>query len=64
MEPAAVCPQAVISAYCMMTMDYEEDVLFISLKRPCKLLSAETINSMTTKWLYKQGLRDFSAHST
>ena len=64
MERATVCPQAVISAYLMMTMDYKGDFLFISLKRPRKPLSADTINSMTAKWLHKQGLRDFSAHNT
>ena len=64
MEPATVCPQSVISAYRMMTMDYEGDFLFVSLRRLRKLLLADTINSMTTKWLHKQGLRDFSAHST
>ena len=64
MEPATVCPQAVIPAYGVMTMDYEEDCLFVSLERPRKPLSADTINSMTTKWLHKQGLRGFSAHST
>ena len=64
MEPATVCPQAVISAYRMMTMDYEGYFLFVSLKGPRKPLSADTINSMTTNGLHKQGLRDFSAHST
>ena len=64
MEPATVCPQAVISAYYMMAMDYDGVFFFVSLKRPRKQLSADTINSMTTKWLHKQGLRDFSAHST
>ena len=63
MEPA-ICPQAVISAYRMMAMDHEGDFLFVSLKRPRKPLSADTINSMTTKWLHKQGLLDFPAHST
>ena len=64
MEPATICLQAVFSAYRMTTMDYEGEFLFVSLKRPRKPLSADTINSMTTKWLHKQGLRDFSAQST
>ena len=64
MDAATACPQAGISAYFMMTMDYEGDYLFVSLKRRRKLLSADTINSMTTKSLHEQGFWDFSAHST
>ena len=64
MEPATIYPQAVLSAYSLKTMDYKGEFLFVSLKRPRKPLSSDTINSMTTKWLHKEGLRDFSAHST
>ena len=59
-----VDPYGVPRQHRMLTMDYEGDFLLVSLKRPRKPLSAVTINSMTTKWLHKQGLRDFSAHST
>lgn len=64
MEPASICPQAVLSAYRMATADYQGEFLFVSLKRPRRPLSADTINGMTTRWLHTQGLRDFSAHST
>ena len=64
MKPANICPRAVLSAYRMTTMDYKGQFLFVSLTRPRKPLSADIIDSMTTKWLHKQGLRDFSAHST
>ena len=64
MGQATVCPQAVLAAYRMTTMGYEGNFVFVSPRRPRKPLSADTINSMTTKWLHKQGLRDFSAHST
>ena len=62
MEPGTICLRAVLSAYGMMTMDYEVEFLFVYLKRPRKQLSSDTIKSMTTKWLHKQGLQDFSAH--
>ena len=64
MEPASICPQAVLSAYRMTTSDYQGEYLFVSLKKPRKPISADTINSMTTGWLHAQGLPDFSAHST
>ena len=64
MEPATIYPQAVLSAYGMATINYEGEFLFVSLKRPRKPLSADTIKSMNTKWLHKHGLRDFPAHST
>ena len=64
MEPASICHQAVLSAYRMATADYRGEFLFVSLKKPRRPLSADTINGMTTRWLHKRGLRDFSAHST
>ena len=63
MEPVTIFPQAVLSAYRMTAMDYVGEFLFVCLKSPRKRLSADTINSMTSKWLHKQGLQDNVAHS-
>ena len=64
MVPSTICPQAVLYAYRMTTLGYQGEFLFVSLTKPRKPLSADTINSMATKWLHKQGSRDFSTHST
>ena len=45
-------------------MDYQGDFLFVLLIKLRKPLSADTTDGVTTKWLHKKGLRDFSAHST
>ena len=55
MEPTTICLQAVLSAYRMTSMEYEGKFLFVYLKRPPKLLSAETNNSMNTNGCTSKG---------
>ena len=64
LEPASICPQRALDDYIAATADYDGPELFVSLTQPRRPLRADTINSITTKFLKDHNLKGFSAHST
>ena len=69
--PPSIDPQRCLARYLEATGDYEGSEIFVSLRKPRKPLSSNTINGLTTRWLRKHLLElgeletySFSAHST
>ena len=69
--PPSIDPQRCLARYLEATGDYEGSEIFVSLRKPRKPLSSDTINGLTTRWLRKHLLElgeletdSFSAHST
>ena len=69
--PPSIDPQRCLARYLKATGDYEGSEIFVSLRKPRKPLSSDTINGLTTRWLRKHllelgelGTDSFSAHST
>ena len=69
--PPSIDLQRCLARYLEATGDYEGSEIFVSLRKPRKPLSSDTINGLTTRWLRKHLLElgeletdSFSAHST
>ena len=69
--PPSIDPQRCLARFLEATGDYEGSEIFVSLRKPRKPLSSDTINGLTTRWLRKHLLElgeletdSFSAHST
>ena len=69
--PPSIDPQRCLARYLEATGDYEGSEIFVSLRKPWKPLSSDTINGLTTRWLRKHLLElgeletdSFFAHST
>ena len=63
-KPVGLCPQQAILRYSKLLQDYTSNRLFVSLTRPRRPLSADGINSITTKFLKDNGIQDFTVYST
>ena len=51
--PPSIDPQRCLARYLEATGDYEGSEIFVSLRKPRKPLSSDTINGLTTRWLRK-----------
>ena len=64
LTPVTLCPHQAILAYLQLTQEITGNALFVLLSVPQRPLSADRINSITTKFLRENSIKDFMAHST